>query len=86
MIAKLQKLINEYPNLTGDELHCANCIHVKWCVEDFGQPSIDPEHKRIRCKCFRFWPRCSVCNNRMEERRNDWWMCADHPTADIRLR
>jgi hypothetical protein len=85
---KLQKLIDKYPDLTGDEIHCANCVNVVWCINDFSQPTSDPEHKETKCESFRFWPRCEVCNKQMVNRSNDemaWWFCPDHPSAKRRL-
>jgi hypothetical protein len=52
MSNRLQRLLDKYPNLTGDELHCANCKHVVWCIKSFTQPTSDPEHKKDGCSFF----------------------------------
>jgi hypothetical protein len=81
---KVKGLLEKYPDLKGDEYHCANCQNIVWCIEWFSQPTSDPEQKDITCHSFDEWARCDVCGKRMDNVGKDYtvWFCPEHPTAE----
>ena len=76
--ADIQEYIERYPEIKGDEYHCANCRYIGMCLSlRFAQPEICPNEVLGKCRTFSMWPRCKTCGERKEDIGRDYshWVC-----------